>query len=196
LHRRSGTPDAPTEDPGGGPVDRTGTNRMQRRVTPAALLLTAFLTLTGWRCRHRQRRWQPHRQFRPPHPRRQDAQTLTDPLEGSRTAAAGCQTFTVEAAGKKLTTETTPVDAATLTGIKGNLAATAVKAGPAVTQEASAVGETATGWPAPTSGAGCPDAPGALVLPEVRPQPTRSHNGRSQCLDAAPESAVGGHHQH
>jgi hypothetical protein len=91
-----------------------------------------------------------------------DAQCLTHHLEASRTAATQCQSFTVEAAGQKLTTETTPVDAATngdesfaaltkqslatgqtqtaltLTGIKGNLAATAVRAGPAVTQEASA----------------------------------------------------------
>ncbi|MCU1530713.1 MAG: hypothetical protein JWO49_284 [Arthrobacter sp.] len=91
-----------------------------------------------------------------------DARTLTDQLSASRTAAAQCQAFTVEAAGQKITTETTPVDAATtgdeafaaltkqslatgetqmsltMTGIKGNLAATAVKSGPAVTQEASA----------------------------------------------------------
>jgi hypothetical protein len=91
-----------------------------------------------------------------------DAQTMTDQLDASQAAAAQCQTFTLEAAGQKITTETTPVDAATdgdasfaalakqslatgqtqtaltVTGIKGNLAVTAVKAGPAVTQQASA----------------------------------------------------------
>jgi hypothetical protein len=80
-----------------------------------------------------------------------------EPATAWGSAAAQCQSFTVEAAGQKLTTETTPADAATngdesfaaltrqslatggtLTGIQGNLAATAVRAGPAVTQEASA----------------------------------------------------------
>ena len=91
-----------------------------------------------------------------------DTQAMTDQLKASKSAAAQCQTFTVEAAGKKVTTKTTPVDAATegdasfaaltkqslatgqvqtaltVTGIKGNLAVTAVKAGPSVTQQASA----------------------------------------------------------
>jgi hypothetical protein len=91
-----------------------------------------------------------------------DTQAMTDQLKASKSAAAQCQTFTVEAAGKKITTKTTPVDAATdgdasfaaltkqslatgqtqtaltVTGIKGNLAVTAVKAGPSVTQQASA----------------------------------------------------------
>jgi hypothetical protein len=91
-----------------------------------------------------------------------DAQTMTNQLNASRGAAAQCQTFTLEAAGQKITTETTPVDSATdgdasfaaltkqslatgqaqtaltVTSIKGNLAVTAVKAGPAVTQQASA----------------------------------------------------------
>lgn len=91
-----------------------------------------------------------------------DAQAMTDQLDASQAAAGQCQTFTLEAAGQKITTETTPVDAATdgdasfaalakqslgtgqsqaaltITGIKGNLAATAVKAGPAVTQQAAA----------------------------------------------------------
>ncbi|MCU1519753.1 MAG: hypothetical protein JWM13_201 [Arthrobacter sp.] len=91
-----------------------------------------------------------------------DAQTMTAQLNASQAAARQCQTFTLEAAGQKITTETTPVDASTdgdasfaaltkqslatgqtqtaltITGIKGNLAATAVKAGPAVTQQASA----------------------------------------------------------
>jgi hypothetical protein len=91
-----------------------------------------------------------------------NAQAMTDQLKASKSAAAQCQTFTVEAAGKKITTKTTPVDAATegdasfaaltrqslatgqvqtaltVTGVKGNLAVTAVKAGPSVTQQASA----------------------------------------------------------
>ena len=91
-----------------------------------------------------------------------DAQAMTDQLQASKSAAAQCQTFTVEAAGQKITTKTTPVDAATdgdasfaalteqslatgqgqtsltVTGVKGNLAVTAVKAGPSVTQQASA----------------------------------------------------------
>ncbi|SFU15409.1 hypothetical protein [Arthrobacter sp. ov118] len=91
-----------------------------------------------------------------------DAQTMTKQLNTSQAAAAQCKTFTLEAGGQKITTETTPVDSATdgdvsfaaltkqrlatgqaqtaltVTGIKGNLAATAVKAGPAVTQQASA----------------------------------------------------------
>ena len=90
-----------------------------------------------------------------------DAQTMAGQLKASQAAAAQCQTFTVEAAGEKITTETTPVDAATdgeesfaaltkqslgtgqtqsaltVTGIKGNLAVTALKTGPAVTQQAS-----------------------------------------------------------
>lgn len=92
----------------------------------------------------------------------QDAKTMTAQLKASRSAATQCQTFTIEAGGQKITTETTPVEAVTagdesfaaltkqslgagaaqtvltVTGVKGNLAATAVKVGPAVTQEASA----------------------------------------------------------
>ncbi|MET4096329.1 hypothetical protein [Arthrobacter sp. UYCu712] len=92
----------------------------------------------------------------------QDAQTMTAQLKAARSAATQCQTFTIEAAGQKITTETTPVGAATagdesfaalakqslgtgaeqtvltVTGVRGNLAATAVKVGPAVTEEASA----------------------------------------------------------
>jgi hypothetical protein len=91
-----------------------------------------------------------------------DAQTMTEQLNKSQASAAKCKTFTIEAAGQKITTETTPVaaetngdvsfaaltkqhlatgqaqTALTVTGIKGNLAATAVKTGPAVTQQASA----------------------------------------------------------
>jgi hypothetical protein len=86
-----------------------------------------------------------------------DAKELTDHLEASRNASAACSNFTVELAGQKITTEVQPVDAKTkgdqsfaalakqslstgekqtaltMTGIKGNLAATAVKAGPEVT---------------------------------------------------------------
>lgn len=86
-----------------------------------------------------------------------DAKQVTDHLEASRNASAGCSNFTVELAGQKITTEVQPVDvktkgdesfaalakqslstgekqtALTMTGIKGNLAATAVKAGPEVT---------------------------------------------------------------
>lgn len=91
-----------------------------------------------------------------------DAQTMTEKLNASQASAAQCKTFTIEAGGQKITTETTPVAAETngdvsfaaltnqhlgtgqaqaaltVTGIKGNLAATAVKTGPAVTQQASA----------------------------------------------------------
>lgn len=42
-----------------------------------------------------------------------DAQTLTSHLEASRGAAARCQTFTLKAAGQKITTQTTPVNAET-----------------------------------------------------------------------------------
>jgi hypothetical protein len=91
-----------------------------------------------------------------------DAKTMTDQLNASQAAAAPCKTFTLEAGGQKITTETTPVaaeadgdvsfaaltkqqlatgqsqTALTVTGIKGNLAATAVKTGPAVTEKESA----------------------------------------------------------
>ena len=91
-----------------------------------------------------------------------DAKTMTEQLNASHAAAAPCKSFTIEAGGQKITTETTPVaakadgdasfaalttqrlatgqaqTALTVTGVKGNLAATAVKAGPAVTQTASA----------------------------------------------------------
>jgi hypothetical protein len=91
-----------------------------------------------------------------------DAKTMTDQLNASQSAAAQCQTFTLEAEGQKITSETTPIEAPTdgdtsfaalakqslgtgqtqavltVTGIKGNLAATAVKMGPAVTQQAAA----------------------------------------------------------
>ena len=91
-----------------------------------------------------------------------DAKELTDHLDASRKASAGCSNFTVEVAGQKITTEVQQIDAKTkgdqsfaalakqslstgekqtaltMTGIKGNLAATAVKAGPAVTQDAAA----------------------------------------------------------
>ena len=86
-----------------------------------------------------------------------EAKELTDQLEASRNAAAVCSNFTAELAGQKITTEVQQIDAQTtgdqsfaalakqslstgenqtaltMTGIKGNLAATAVKAGPAVT---------------------------------------------------------------
>lgn len=86
-----------------------------------------------------------------------DAKELTDQLEASRNSAAACSNFTAELAGQKITTEVQQIDAKTagdqsfaalakqslstgenqtaltMTGIKGNLAATAVKAGPAVT---------------------------------------------------------------
>lgn len=86
-----------------------------------------------------------------------DAKELADHLEASRKATAECSNFTVELGGQKITTEIQPADAKTkgdqsfaalakqslstgekqtaltMTGIKGNLAATAVKAGPAVT---------------------------------------------------------------
>lgn len=91
-----------------------------------------------------------------------DAKELTDHLDASRKASAECSNFTVEVAGQKITTEVQQIDAKTkgdqsfaalakqslstgekqtaltMTGIKGNLAATAVKAGPAVTQDAAA----------------------------------------------------------
>ncbi|MBT2593977.1 hypothetical protein [Arthrobacter sp. ISL-72] len=91
-----------------------------------------------------------------------DAKQLTDHLEASRKATAQCSNFTVELSGQKITTEIQPIDAKTkgdqsfaalakqsistgeqqtaltMTGIKGNLAATAVKGGPAVTQDAAA----------------------------------------------------------
>jgi hypothetical protein len=91
-----------------------------------------------------------------------DAKAMADQLKASQASAAQCRTFTVEAAGQKITTETTPIDAATngdesfaaltkqslgtgqtqsaltVTGIKGNMAVTAVKTGPAVTEYASA----------------------------------------------------------
>jgi len=91
-----------------------------------------------------------------------DAKTMTQQLAASQAAAAPCKSFTIEVGGQKITTETTPVDAKsdgdasfaalttqhlatgqaqtalTVTGVKGNLAVTAVKAGPAVTQTASA----------------------------------------------------------
>jgi hypothetical protein len=91
-----------------------------------------------------------------------NAQVMADQLKASQAAAAQCQTFTVEAGGQKITTETTPIASATdgdesfaaltkqslgtgqtqsaltITGIKGNMAVTAVKTGPAVTQQASA----------------------------------------------------------
>lgn len=90
-----------------------------------------------------------------------DAKELTDRLEASRKASAQCSNFTVELAGQKITSEVQPVDAQTkgdqsfaalakqslstgekqtaltMTGIKGNLAATAVKAGPDVTPNAA-----------------------------------------------------------
>ncbi|SDT51920.1 hypothetical protein SAMN04489743_3349 [Pseudarthrobacter equi] len=86
-----------------------------------------------------------------------DAKELTGHLEASRKAVAACGKFTAELAGQKVTTEVQEIDAATggdqsfaalakeslstgeaqtsltMTGIKGNLAATAVKAGPDVT---------------------------------------------------------------
>jgi hypothetical protein len=91
-----------------------------------------------------------------------DAKAMADQLKASQATAAACRTFTVEAAGQKITTETTPIDAATngdesfaaltkqslgtgqaqsaltVTGIKGNMAVTAVKTGPGVTEYASA----------------------------------------------------------
>lgn len=91
-----------------------------------------------------------------------DAKAMTEQLNASQAAAAPCKSFTIEAGGQKITTETTPVaaktdgdasfaalttqhlatgqaqTALTVTGVKGNLAATAVKAGPAVTEAASA----------------------------------------------------------
>jgi len=91
-----------------------------------------------------------------------DAKQLTEHLEASRKATDKCSNFTVELSGQKITTEIQPVDAKTkgdqsfaalakqsistgeqqtaltMTGIKGNLAATAVKGGPAVTQDAAA----------------------------------------------------------
>lgn len=92
-----------------------------------------------------------------------DAKTMTDQLNASRAAAGTtqCKTFTVEVGGQKITTETTLVTAETsgeksfaalskqhlstgqartaltITGVKGNLAAVAVKTGPAVTEQAS-----------------------------------------------------------
>lgn len=90
-----------------------------------------------------------------------DAKVLTAQLDASRAAVASCQSFTVEVAGKKITTEVQPADAKTagddsfaalatqtlatgqkqmvltMTGIKGNLAATAAKAGPSVSRDAA-----------------------------------------------------------
>jgi len=87
------------------------------------------------------------------------ANELTDQLEASKEAVAACGSFTVELSGQKITTEVQEIDAKTsgdqsfaalakqslasgeaqttltMTGIKGNLAATAVKAGPAVTAQ-------------------------------------------------------------
>ena len=93
-----------------------------------------------------------------------DAQAMTDQLNASKAAASAtqCKSFTVEVGGQKITTETTVVNAETngeksfaalskqnlstgqtqtaltVTGVKGNLAATAVKTGPAVTEQTSA----------------------------------------------------------
>lgn len=91
-----------------------------------------------------------------------DAKTLADKLSESQAAAAPCKSFTIDVGGQKVTTETTPIDAKsdgdssfaalntqhdaaghtqsslTVTGVKGNLAVSAVKAGPGVTQAASA----------------------------------------------------------
>ncbi|MEC5180805.1 hypothetical protein [Arthrobacter sp. CG_A4] len=91
-----------------------------------------------------------------------DAKTLTGTLKASRAAAEQCKSFTIEVGGQKVTSETTPVvavtsgddsygaltkqtlatgatqTALTVTGIKGNLAATVVKGGATVTPEASA----------------------------------------------------------
>jgi hypothetical protein len=82
-----------------------------------------------------------------------DAKELTAHLQASRDAVAACRNFTIELAGQKITTEVQQIDAATkgeqsfaalakqtassgeaqttltMTGIKGNLAATAVKTG-------------------------------------------------------------------
>jgi len=89
-----------------------------------------------------------------------DAKELRDHLDASKKASAACSNFTVELAGQKITTEVQEVNAQTkgdqsfaalakqslstgekqtaltMTGIKGNLAATAVKAGPDVTPNA------------------------------------------------------------
>ena len=91
-----------------------------------------------------------------------DAKTLTGTLKASRAAAEQCKSFTIDIGGQKVTSETTPVDAVTsgddsyaaltkqtlptgatqtaltVTGIKGNLAATVVKGGATVTPGASA----------------------------------------------------------
>lgn len=91
-----------------------------------------------------------------------DAQELRDHLDASKKASAACRNFTVELAGQKITTEVQEVNAETkgdqsfaalakqslatgekqtaltMTGIKGNLAATAVKAEPDVTPNAAA----------------------------------------------------------
>ncbi|WP_157407790.1 hypothetical protein [Arthrobacter sp. ZBG10] len=86
-----------------------------------------------------------------------NAQEMTGQLEASQKAAAACSNFTIELGGQKITTEVQQITAKTagdqsfaalgkqtlatgetqttltMTGIKGTLAATAVKAGPAVT---------------------------------------------------------------
>lgn len=91
-----------------------------------------------------------------------DATVLNAQLEASRTALATCSTYTIELGGQKITTEVQQIDAKasgdqsfaslvkqtlstgqaqtalTMTGIKGTLAATAVKAGPAVTPDDAA----------------------------------------------------------
>lgn len=91
-----------------------------------------------------------------------DAKELRDHLDASKKASAACRNFTVELAGQKITTEVQEVNAETkgdqsfaalakqslstgekqtaltMTGIKGNLAATVVKAGPDVTPNAVA----------------------------------------------------------
>ncbi|WP_432246119.1 hypothetical protein ACRB8A_19750 (plasmid) [Arthrobacter sp. G.S.26] len=86
-----------------------------------------------------------------------DAQEMADQLAASKNAVATCSNFTIELGGQKITTEIQQIEAKTggdqsfaalgkqtlatgetqtmltMTGIKGTLAATAVKAGPAVT---------------------------------------------------------------
>ena len=90
-----------------------------------------------------------------------DTAALNAHLDASRTAVAQCQNFTVDVAGQQITNQVQPAEIATagddsfgalatqtlatgqkqtvltVTGIKGNLAATAVKAGPAVTPDAA-----------------------------------------------------------
>lgn len=91
-----------------------------------------------------------------------DAATMAGQLSDSKKAASQCSTVTISIAGKKVTSKVVPVDvstsgdislgaltseaaatgakatALTVTGIKGNLAITAVKTGAAITTAASA----------------------------------------------------------